>query len=213
MVPEFKSGGFLFSIQYGYAVWDPNTARIGQSTEASDPGSMARINTHLKSKPAHALTLGLAYNLLGHVSIGADITASGWDVFSPGRGGGGAVVGKVAWHPLQAVFAAMKEDRKFGFDFNTFFGVGYGICGFGSGADNDKRGMDGLLFEWGLNADYFLARYFAIGIYVKGIFTSWDKYYIDFENRADPGNTITLHPVSGGAIWSFGLTLTFRGGE
>ncbi len=205
MVPDFKGGGFLFDIQYGYSVWSMNAPRVSGATGE-------HLVDELASKPAHMLTIGLAYNILGHVSIGADITASGWDVFSPNRGGGGFVVGKIAWHPLQAVFAAMKEDRKFGFDFNTFFGVGYGISGFGPDADN-KRGMDGLIFEWGLQADYFLARYFALGVYVKGIFTSWNKYYLDFENRAQAGNTINLNPVSGGAVWGFGLTLTFRGGE
>ena len=49
-------------------------------------------------------------------------------------------MGTVTWHPLQLVFLK-KEVRPIPIDFGTYFGLGYGIAG-------ERRGMDGIVYEW-----------------------------------------------------------------
>lgn len=157
----------------------------------------------------HTVGLTAGYNIMGHVSLGADFTATGWKLEQETRGGAGFLVGKVAWHPLQLVFIN-KEQRPIPIDFSAFFGVGYGIAG---GGRINPRGMDGLLFQWGLTVDYFFARFFGLGFFARNALFNWDKFYLDYNNRDVPGNTISLAKPSGGAFWTFGLALTFRAGE
>jgi hypothetical protein len=91
-------------------------------------------------------------------------------------------------------------------DFGTYFGAGYGIAG-------QRLGMDGLVYEWGANLDWFFAKYFALGIFVRGVFLAWDNLYIDYNNRSLPGMTVPLPKTSGGAFWTFGVSLNFRAGD
>lgn len=201
--PDFSKGGFLFQIQYGPGFWTMDPNKLNADTGNQDPGGADAFVADLAN--THTVSLGIAYNILGHASIGADITATGWDLTQANRGGGGFAVGKVAWHPLELVFLN-KEKRPIGLDASTWFGVGYGIVG-------ERRGMDGLVFEWGLSADWFFVKYFGLGLFVRGVFLNWEKYYLNFNERDQPGNTITLSSPSGGSFWTFGLTLTLRAGD
>ena len=218
-VPQFSTGGFTLQLQYGPGYWSVDTTALG--ADAGKDGLMvgpqrAGLFTGMlndpKHTPSHAISLSMAYNILGHVSIGADLTATGWNVFDASRGGAGFVIGKIAWHPLE-LFFMNKEKRPVGIDFSTFFGVGYGIVGGGTAVAGNPLGMDGLLFEWGTNVDYFFARYFGLGLFVRGVFLNWDKFYLDFNNRDVPGNTIPLAKPLGGSFWTFGISMTFRAGE
>ncbi|MFO0600925.1 MAG: hypothetical protein U0228_36785 [Myxococcaceae bacterium] len=214
-VPKFKKGGFNFQIQYGPGFWTVDATKLG-----NDPGkdglvvgaTAATAFKGMLPDPGHTVSISAYYNILGHASIGADLTAQGWKLADPSRGGGGFLVGKVAWHPLE-LFFLQKEERPIGLDVNTYFGVGYGIVGGATSIAGLPTGMDGLLFEWGLNADYYFARYFGLGFFARGIFLSWDKFYFDYNNRDVPGNTVTLSQPLGGSMWTFGLSLTFRAGE
>ena len=210
--PNFSAGGFNFQIQYGPGFWT-----IDQTALGNDPGKnglppVGPVNASLfkemlttsKHVPAHTVSLSLAYNILGHASVGADITATGWEIFDAARGGGGFVIGKVAWHPIE-LFFMNKEKRPIGLDASTFFGVGYGIVGGATSVPGFPDGMDGLIFEWGANVDYFFARYFGLGFFARGIFLNWEKFYLDFNNRDVPGNTIPLAKPLGGSFWTFGL--------
>jgi hypothetical protein len=212
--PNFKAGGFNFQIQYGPGFWtiprtelgmDPGTNGLAVGPIAAEAFATSLENTHTVSISAY-------YNILGHASVGADLTATGWRLGDSSRGGGGMVIGKVAWHPLE-LFFLQKEKRPFGLDANTYFGVGYGIVGGATSIAGLPTGMDGLLFEWGLNADYYFTRFFGVGLFARGIFLSWDKFYFDYNNRDQPGNTVTLAKPLGGSFWTFGISLTFRAGE
>lgn len=203
--PKFNEGGFLFQIQYGPGFWTMSEGHLNDLTGNADPAGVNAFVTDLPT--THTATVGMAYNILGHASIGADLTATGWRLTEGSRGGGGFVVGKVAWHPLE-LFFLRKERRPIPLDFNTYFGVGYGIVG--AGANNGNlRGMDGLLFEWGLNVDWFFTRYFALGVFARGVFFNWDKFYQDYDNKV----FIALSSPSGGSFWTFGLTITLRAGD
>lgn len=205
--PQFSKGGFNFAIQYGPGFWTMDKVALdAQLATSHDPGGGTQFVNDLPSGASHALNLGIAYNILGHASVGADLTANGWNISEPKRGGAGFVIGKVAWHPLELVFLN-KEARPIPLDVSTFFGLGYGIVG--GGREVNPRGMDGLIFEWGANVDWFFTRFFGVGFFARGVFFNWDKLYQDFNNKV----FVQLSKPSGGSFWTFGLTLTFRAGE
>ncbi|HEY1089386.1 MAG TPA: hypothetical protein VGE37_16910 [Archangium sp.] len=202
--PNFSHGGFLLQLQYGPGFWTFDKSKLDMEVAGRDPGGGTAFVDSLVN--THTVTLGLNYNILGHATIGADLTASGWRLDAADRGGGGMLVGKVAWHPLELVFMN-KEKRPIPLDFSTFFGVGYGIVG--GGRIGDPRGMDGLLFEWGADVQWYFARFFGIGFFVRGVFFNWDKLYQDFNNKV----FVQLSQPSGGSFWTVGITLTFRAGD
>ena len=222
-VPNFSAGGFNFQLQYGPGFWTVATPSLG-----ADPGKnglvvgpeRAALFTGMlndpKHSPGHVVSLSLSYNILGHVSLGADITATGWNIFDDARGGGGFAIGKIAWHPLE-LFFMNKEKRPIGLDFSTFFGLGYGIVGGATAAAGNPLGMDGLIFEWGANVDYFFAKSFGLGFFARGVFLNWEKFYLDFNHRdADTCGgpcTIPLAKPLGGSFWTFGISMTFRAGD
>src|SRR3990167_2696527 len=146
--PHFSSGGFNFQLQYGPGFWTVDQVKLG-----NDPGKdglmVGPINADLfknSLQNTHTVSISAAYNILGHASVGADLTATGWNLFDSSRGGGGFLIGKVAWHPLE-LFFLKKEKRPIGIDASTFFGVGYGIVGGATAIAGFPNGMDGLVFE------------------------------------------------------------------
>lgn len=200
--PNFSKGGFLVQLQYGPGWWTMDGAKLDGLS--GTPLGTEFTNDLPGATASHSASLSLAYNILGHASIGADITGTGWKIDDPYRVGAGFVIGKVAWHPLELVFLN-KEKRPIALDFSTFFGVGYGIVGGG----NPALGMDGLLFEWGLNVDYFFARFFGLGLFARGVFFNWEKLYTDYNNN----QFFALSSPSGGSFWTMGVSLTFRAGD
>lgn len=206
--PKFSQGGVLFDVRYGPGFWSMDAARLENQLPQA-PGLGTRFVGQLAAgnlaQPSHSLGLSLAYNIKGHASVGVDFTGTGWNVFDASRGGAGFLTGKVAWHPLELVFIN-KEQRPIPLDVATSFGVGYGIAG---GGGSPSLGMDGLVFEWALEAKYYVARYFGLGAFVKGTFFDWRKLYTDFDNKV----FFDLPNGSGGAFWMMGLTLTFRAGD
>jgi hypothetical protein len=200
--PKFSQGGFLFSVSYGPGFWGFDRASLASQV---GQGNAEVFAVQDPVSPSHAVALRAGYNILGHASLGVDFSATGWRIDQPSRGGGGVITGFVAWHPLELVWMK-KEQRPIGLDVSTMFGVGYGIMG-------QNRGMDGLVLQWGFNADYFFARYFGAGLFAKGSFLLWDKFYLDYYGRDQPGNTIANIKNLGGSFWMLGLALTFRAGD
>ena len=201
--PQFSTGGFVMTVQYGPGFWALAKKQLADQVNSQDPGGGDIFVTDAQN--THTLSLRAAYNILGHASLGAELTATGWNLFDTTRGGAGFGIGSVTWHPLELVFLN-RPKRPIPLDLGTFFGVGYGLAG-------QRRGMDGLIFEWGLNADWYFSRYFGLGLFVRGIFLDWNAFYIDFNNRSLPGATIALPQSSGGSFWTFGLNINFRAGD
>ena len=202
--PDFGSGGFVLSLQYGPGFWNFSPARMA-SQLPDNVGDVTQFVGDLRT--SHVGTLQARYSILGHVSLGADFTATGWNPSPTIIGGAGFLAGTIAWHPLQLVLVLLKKTpRPVPLDLSTAFGVGYGIAG-------QRRGMDGLLYEWTLGLDYFVTRYLALGAFVRGVFFSWNKLYLNYIDRSLPGNTLPLPQGSGGSFWTFGLSLSFRAGD
>jgi hypothetical protein len=205
-VPDFSRGAVIFGIQGGYAVWGLNLNAIKQSTDGFDPGG-AEDFVAQTAQGIGAASLKLGYNILGHVTIDAELTANGWRIFDASRGGAGFLIGALHWHPLQ--IARRNQAHPLPFDASLFFGYGYGIGG--SSTTNPLRagtsnGMDGQLMEFGVDATYFVSKTVGFGIFGRGIFLNWDKYYIDFDNKV---YTKVAGPV--GSVWTFGVAIEFRG--
>jgi hypothetical protein len=203
-VPAFGSGGFVLALEYGPGFWTMSRDAL----VAQAPGHAADVDLFLGGlQTSHTLTLRARYSILGHVSVGGDLTATGWNLFDASRGGGGFVAGTVAWHPLMLLFALLKQEpRPVGLDLSTGFGLGYGLVG-------QARGMDGLVYEWTFTADWFFTRYFALGAFVRGVFLDFSNLYLNFLDRSAAGNTIPLPAHSGGSFWTFGVALEFRAGD
>jgi hypothetical protein len=198
--PKFSEGGFLFSLMYGPGLWGFNRTLLAEQVGAGNADILIA-----DAVTSHTVSLRAAYNILGHASLGVDFSGTGWDISNSNRGGAGFLTGFVAWHPLELVWMK-KQQRPIGLDVSTMFGVGYGIMG-------EQRGMDGLVLQWGLNADYFFARYFGLGLFAKGTFLQWDKFYVNYNDRSVPGNTLPVPKGTGGSFWTLGITLIFRAGN
>ncbi|MBL9039509.1 MAG: hypothetical protein JNG84_13400, partial [Archangium sp.] len=159
--PQFSAGGFRLGFQYGPGIWNIDTAKLRSQLPLNPNGDLATIFSN-EVQNTHTLSLGVAYDILGHASLGVDLTATGWNLPDANRGGAGFLVGRVAWHPLEIVWIKKKK-RPVPLDISGFFGVGYGIVG-------QRTGIDGLVLEAGFQADYFFTRFFGLGFFVRGVF-------------------------------------------
>jgi hypothetical protein len=197
--PQFKGGGFQFSLSYGIGLFALDSGRLASQVGAQE----AQLFTE-GALNAQTLNASLYYTILGHASVGTNLTATGWNLTDDSRGGMGILVGTVGWHPIQLAFLN-KENRPFPIDASLHFGLGYGIVG-------QKRGMDGLVFQTSLLVDYYLFKYVALGAVLRGNFFAFNSFYVNYQDRALAGNTLKLDNGSGGAFWNLGITLTLRAG-
>ncbi len=197
--PDFSRGAVEISLQGGAGQWALDRFRLASQVDAVLPGDSAVFVADAQGGPAASLKVG--YDILGHASIDAELTATGWSILDSSRGGAGFLVGMVHWHPLQLVW--LKKARPVPFDSTVFFGYGYGIAG-------SRRGMDGNLMELGLDATYYFSRGVGVGLYVRDVLLQFNKYYLDWDNRSLPGATVALPNGSGGSFITYGLTLDLR---
>lgn len=208
-VPKFKSGGFQIHMQF-----------LGTAPEHFDGENLNSqvspfignaFTSNFPSPPPYAVGLRLAYNILGFVSVGADVTATGWSIFDDRRGGAGFAVGLIAVHPLQFFFIK-KEERPFGLDVSTHVGLGYGIIGTSQPV---ALGMDGIVVQWGLTLDYFFTKNIGLEFFAKCNFLKMDKFYFDWDaaHRGVPGAAATLNPTGNGTWWHTGIALVLRIGD
>lgn len=203
-VPHFKTGGFLIGLQAGAGV--PHLD--GQFLNSQTFGTASLYTSRVPSE-AVGLGLRLAYNILGFVSVGADFTATGWNVFDSNRGGTGFLVGLVAIHPMQFFFLN-KEERPIGLDFSTHVGVGYGISGIGG---SPALGLDGIAVQWGLTIDFFFNKYFGLEFFAKCNFLQFDRFYFDWDSAHSGGPGAIAMQRGGGQWWHTGLAIVLRIGE
>jgi hypothetical protein len=198
--PKFSEGGVVVGLQYGPGFWVLDRAFIGNQV------GLQNADTYIHDvQNTHTLALRLGYNILGHATLEADLLATGWNLSTSDRGGAGFLTGVVAWHPLELVFLN-KAERPIPLDASMSFGVGYGIAG-------QRLGMDGLVLQWGMNAEWWFNRFFGVGAFVRGTFMKWGSMYLDYDHRSSPGNTLALPQTSGGAFWHPGIELLLRFGE
>ena len=209
--PKFSSGGVIFSIQYGpFGFFSFDRTFIGKQLplivpQAATTGQALADQFLGDLQSTHTVGLRLGYNILGHATLAVDLVATGWNLSQTNRGGGGILTGTLAWHPLELIFLK-KERRPIPIDASIFFGAGYGIFG-------QTLGMDGLVWQWGMTADFWFNRFVGLGVFVRGSFPRWGAMYLDYDNRSAPGNTLPLPQTSGGQFWHPGFELILRIGD
>ena len=198
--PKFSSGGVIFGLQYGPGFWSFDRSFINSQVPATYGNQfLADLQN------THTLGVRLGYNILGHVSLEANLVATGWNLSDSSRGGGGILTGILAWHPLELIFIK-KERRPIALDASIFFGAGYGIIG-------QSVGMDGLVWQWGMTVDYWFNRFVGLGAFVRGSFPRFGALYINYDQRNAPGNTFPMPNTSGGMFWIPGVELLLRFGD
>ena len=209
-VPKFKSGGFLIHLQVlGTAPEHFDGQNINSQVGFGVIPVGDYFQQSFQSAP-YAVGLRLAYNILGFVSVGADVTATGWSIFDDRRGGAGFAVGLIALHPLQFFFI-QKEERPFGLDFSTHVGLGYGIIGV---SQPQALAMDGIVVQWGLTVDYFFTKNFGLEFFAKCNFLKLDKFYTDWDSaHRGGGGAATINPTGNGTWWHTGIALVLRIGD
>lgn len=193
-MPELGKGGAVIALQYGWGMWGIDRQKL-----APQVGQPNADVIYADTQNGHSATLRLGYNILGHATVEALVTATGWDLTEANRGGGGFITGGAHWHPIE-IF--MKGKERF-YDASIFFGAGYGLMG-------ENRGMDGFVWQFGLGADFFVNRIIAFGAFFRSTQLGFGSFYLDYNNRAVAGNTITLPQGSGGSFSQVGLTVTLR---
>ncbi len=190
--PEFSKGGLVFGLQYGVGLWGLDRNHL------ADQVGPAEADTYLRDvQNSHTASLRLGYNILGHVTLEGDLTATGWSLGDVNRGGAGFLAGVLHWHPMELIWR--KQERPLPIDASLFFGYGAGLGG-------QNRGMGGPNTEFGVLADYFLGDSVALGLFARGIFLNWDTYYLNYDAK----QSVPLPKGSGGAFWTVGLSLDFR---
>ena len=199
--PMFSRSGLYLNLEYGpgfYEFSQPYIAAQLAAQPGGDPADATIFVDELMAQWHHTGTARLGLDLAGHVSVEAVLTGAGWNVQSPDRGGGGYLGGVLAWHPLQLIF----QDNR-AVDLSAFGGGGYGIVG-------RTRGADGLFYTWGGTFDYYFSPTFYVGAFYRRVLPQFDKFYINYDMRSDPGMTLALPDKSGGSFWTAGLAMGLR---
>jgi hypothetical protein len=192
--PNLSSSGVTFGLQYGRGLFaidrDRLAAQVGDAEADLLVGSL---------RGTHTASLDLGYRIAGHLTLGGTFTFTGWDLGSANRGGGLFPGGYVKWHPL-----ALVSDTRY-LDVWASAGLAYGLIG-------QTRGAAGLLYEAGLGAELFIVPTVSVGAYFRAKFLNFDKFYVNYDQRAQPGNTLDLNGRELGRFYTAGISLNFHFG-
>ncbi len=190
------AAGLVVRLDPGFVVWALDAARI-QSQVGGEAAGV--VPTLVQQTPnGFGLLLHLGYNILGHATVGVDFAGTGWDVFNSRRGGAGFLAGSVAWHPMALLDALslLAHPAWRDVDVSFSFGAGYGVLG-------EVRAMDGLHFQVGLRAEYFVARSVSLGFGLRVFPLAFGRYVLNWNDNF----VMPLPRGSGGAVFMPSLTL------
>jgi hypothetical protein len=148
-----------------------------------------------QASSAPGLTLGLGYNIKGHATVSLDLSGTGWDLAKKERGGAGFGALELAWHPMQLV--PLLGDRKF--DVSVYGGAGYFLLG-------ETRALDGLHFQLGARAEYYLTSMVSAGLALRYFALQSKRYSLDWDNHV----SVPLPDGSGGGLFMPSLTLALH---
>ena len=184
------NGGITFGLQYGLGNWS-----FDQSHLASQVGYPLASDFLAHTHAGQALDLHLGYNILGYGGLEADATATGWNLTTSDRGGGGFVGGLASFSPFNFFLA---HDRPW--DAQVCAGYAYGLVG-------QTEAMNGGVFQWGVRGEYFVTPNVSIGGALRFFHPGFSNFILDYNNRDVPGNTLALPDGSGGLFWMLGIQL------
>src|SRR5262249_50713737 len=98
--------GVYLDVGWGWTFWSMDRARVADQVAAVNPGEDVGNFFDASLQNAQAADVGLGYNILGYVHVGARLLGSGWNITTGDRGGAGYVGGVVGVHPI-AVWMAL----------------------------------------------------------------------------------------------------------
>lgn len=183
-------GGITFGLQYGLGNWSFDQSRL-----AAQVGQPLAQDFLTHTHGGQVLDLHAGYNILGYGGLEADATATGWNITSSDRGGGGFVGGLASFSPFN-FFTPV--DRPY--DAQLLLGYAYGLVG-------QTEAMNGGVFQWGLRGEYFVTPSVSVGAALRFFHPSFGNFILDYNNRDLPGNTLPLPNGSGGLFWMAGVQL------
>jgi hypothetical protein len=173
-----RSNGFLLGFEFGGGPWSANPQTLingapsGTAFPDQPPIATAQAFTApIDGKWLPQLNLHLGWNVLGYGAIEAAFQSCFWNVASSARGGSGLAGGRATIYPFQFIF----PERVF--DAGIEFGGGYSIAG------GPKYGMDGTYFQFGLTAEYYVARSVSLEAFYRLFTPFWNRFYTDYNNH------------------------------
>ncbi len=185
-----RGEGLLVRLEPGYAYPSLDAERIQRQAAVPQGEVQSLLADQTPSAPGLSLVLG--YNIKGHASIAASLSATGWDLDSQQRGGAGFGALELSWHPLQ--LSPQLAQRSY--DVSVFGGAGYFLLG-------EQRALSGLHFQTGLRAEYFVTPWFSVGGAVRYVSLQGNEYVLDWVGE----EKIALPDGSGGSFVIPSLTL------
>jgi len=189
-------GGVTFGVQYGYAHWGFDEARLASQLKGQLPNPEGEAHSFVdNTHPGQALDLHLGFNVLGYGGVEADVMATGWNITTSDRGGGGFVGGVASFSPWNFFLSA---DRRW--DAQVLAGYAYGLVG-------QHEAESGGVFNWGARGEFFLSKTVSVGAVVRFFHPNFHDFILDYDHRSDPGNTVDLPQGSGGLVWMVGAQL------
>jgi len=193
--------GLVVRLEPGYALWQLDAKNIESQVGPLAVEVPAKMVGEVQN--AFGLTLAIGYDILGHATVGLEISGTGWNVGSANRGGAGFVSFTAAWHPVR-LFDKRGASRR-PWDASIFFGAGWGVVG-------EDRAMRGLFLTLGARAEYFPKPWFSVGLSIRMNPLMFSRYVTDWNAGAGvdlpkgsggdllvPALTIALHAPLGGS--------------
>ncbi len=195
-----RARGFAFRLEGGRAMWSLDAGRIEEQVSGELRGEIQSLMVE-STHNAPSITLHLGYNILGHATIGAEICATGWDVFDSSRGGGGLAAGTLSWHPAELLAELLPIGllRQRTWDASFFAGAGWGAVG-------KDRALRGDFVVLGARAEIYFADWFTLGASVRSFLLRFDEYVVHWDND----EFVTLPDRSGGSLLVPSIAVTMR---
>jgi hypothetical protein len=194
--------GYL-QLGWGWNGWSFDRARTAAQVQQRDPAEDVSAMFDGSLRDAQALSFRAGYNVLGHAHVGVYALATGWDIASSARGGGGYVGGEAGWHPLALVDRCVQGGLPYRtrYDLWVETGAGYALVG-------KARALDGAVMELGLGASGRPLFWLDLGLRITWHFPFFHRYILDYDHRDLPGMVLELPEGTGGR---FSTLLFFAG--
>jgi len=177
--PARASNGFVLGFEFGGGPWTVNPAQLSSHSQGQGV-SLAEAQGFANPMTAGwvpDLNLHLGWNILGHVAIEGVFQATGWDLLTANRGGGGLAGARVAWFPFQTFFP------KRIFDASIELGGGYSLLGGPAPGGSPTFGVAGGYFQFGLTAEIYVVPSVSFEAFYRFYDAFWNKFYTDYNNN------------------------------
>ena len=177
--PAFARDGFSVSLGLGGGVWHLDAGSLSSSLqEINRPGAEGGLLTRSLADGL-AVRFSMTYAIRGYASVEIGMTGHGWNLGGDDLGGSGHVSLVAHFHPLQFWFPEREVDA------TVFLGGGYSILGGGQSDDDNSRGLDGGMLEFGFSGRYFFTPWMSLGGEVRFTVPVYQRWFVDWSNDVE----------------------------